>query len=156
MNGINNREPLLRKPWAMALFFRVFEETRLLFPFEVRGLRIEANRISLYIKPEDGLALPRIMQWMKEVFARRYNALTGRSGHIWGDRYWSRILDGDPPEGAEAYVDGAVESEPKSGDRPRKRKRRRTPGFPPKIPRPPPPGSGQGRKTSPLPRSRRP
>jgi hypothetical protein len=26
LSGINNREPLLRKPWAMALFFRVFEE----------------------------------------------------------------------------------------------------------------------------------
>jgi hypothetical protein len=124
----------------MALFFRVFEETRLRFPFEVRGLHIEANRISFYIKPEDGLALPRIMQWMKEVFARRYNALTGRSGHIWGDRYWSRILLGEPVVEAggaasqgETYVGGAAESEPEARDRPRKQKRLHGPGFPPKI-----------------------
>ena len=96
-SGINNREPLLRKHWAMALFLRVFRETMLRFPCEVRGLRIEADRISLYVKPEDGLALPRIMQWMKEVFARRHNELTGRSGHIWGDRYWSRIYPMPPP-----------------------------------------------------------
>jgi hypothetical protein len=141
-SGINNREPLLHKPWAVALFFRVFEETRLRFPFEVRGLRVEACRISFYIKPEDGLALPGIMQWMKEVFAWRYNALTGRSGHIWGDRYWSRILVGEPAEGAEAYVGGAVEREPETGDRPRRRNRRRGPGFPPKSTSSPPPHPG--------------
>jgi REP element-mobilizing transposase RayT len=154
-SGINNREPLLRKPWAVALFFRVFEETRLRFPFEVRGLRIEANRISFYIKPEDGLALPRIMQWMKEVFARRYNALTGRSGHIWGDRYWSRILVGEPAEGAEAYVGGAVEREPETGDRPRKRKRRSGPRFPSQCPRPPAPAWGENTETTPAAWSKR-
>jgi hypothetical protein len=126
----------------MALFFQVFEETMLRFPFEVRGLRVEASRISFYIKPTDGLALPGIMQWMKEVFARRYNELTGRSGHIWGDRYWSRILEGDPPEWATVYEGGAVESEAETGDRPRRRKRRRSPGFSSKFPFPSPPGAG--------------
>jgi hypothetical protein len=120
----------------MALFFRVFEETRLRFPFEVRGLRVEANRISFYIKPDDGLALPRIMQWMKEVFARRYNELTGRSGHIWGDRYWSRILEGEPPEGESVYEGGAVERGAETGVRPRRQKRRCGPGFSPKSPSP--------------------
>jgi hypothetical protein len=141
-SGINNREPLLRRPWAVALFFRVFEETRLRFPFEVRGFRIEACRISFYVKPGDGLALPRIMQWMTEVFARRYNALTGRCGPMRGDRYWSRSVEWEPPEGVEAYVSGVVERGPEAGDRPRRRKRRRGPGFPPKFPSPPPPGSG--------------
>ena len=141
-SGINNREHLLRKPWAMALFFRVFEETMLRFPFEVRGLRVEANRISFYIKPEDGLALPRIMQWMKEVFARRYNELTGRSGHIWGDRYWSRILEGEPPEGAEAYMGGTVERGAGTGVRPRRRKRRRGARFSAVSPAPRPPAPG--------------
>jgi hypothetical protein len=62
---------------------------------------------------------------MKQVFAQRYNALTGRSGHIWGDRYWSRILEGEPPEGAGAEAAfGAV-----AGVRPRLRKRGREPRF---------------------------
>jgi hypothetical protein len=95
------------------------------FPFEVRGLRIEADRISFYIKPEDGLALPAIMKQMKQVFAQRYNALTGRSGHIWGDRYWSRILEGDPPEGAGAEA----EFEAETRVRPWRQKRGRGPRF---------------------------
>jgi hypothetical protein len=54
------------------------------------------------------------MKWMKQVFAQRYNAMTGRIGHIWGDRYWSRILEGEPE------VAEAEESAP--GDRPQGRR----------------------------------
>jgi hypothetical protein len=46
------------------------------------------------------------------VFAQRYNAAAGRTGHIWGDRYWSRILEGEPEEG-----------EAVNGDRPRRREK---------------------------------
>jgi hypothetical protein len=65
------------------------------------------------------------MKRMKQVFAQRYNALTGRSGHIWGDRYWSRILEGDPPEGAGAEAEFGAEI----GVRPRRRETRRGPRF---------------------------
>jgi REP element-mobilizing transposase RayT len=140
-SGINNREPLLSQPRAAALFDRVFRETMLCFPFEVRGLRIEADRISFYIKPEDGLELPVIMQRMKQVFARRYNALTGRTGHIWGDRYWSRILEGEPPEderqgsGPQAVGNGIA---PATGVRPQGGKKAEKPDFPPIVPLPAP------------------
>jgi REP element-mobilizing transposase RayT len=122
-SDINNREPVFNQTGAVALFVRVFRETMLRFPFEVRGLCIETDRISFYIKPEDGLELPAIMKQMKQVFAQRYNALTGRSGHIWGDRYWSRILEGEPPEGAEAAFRA------KTGVRPWERKQGRGPRF---------------------------
>jgi hypothetical protein len=40
------------------------------------------------------------MQWLKQTFAVRFNLGTGRTGHVWGDRYWSRVLEGEPPEWA--------------------------------------------------------
>jgi hypothetical protein len=67
-------------------------------------LRFSGPEVSFYIKPDDGLQLPEIMQWIKQTFATRFNVLDGRTGHIWGDRYWSLILPGEPPEDAEAYV----------------------------------------------------
>jgi REP element-mobilizing transposase RayT len=137
-SGINNRERLLSQPRGAALFDRVFRETLLRFPFEVRGLCIEADRISFYIKPEDGLELPAIMQWLKQTFAQRYNALTGRTGHIWGDRYWSQILEGEPPEGVGAALEAGAENR----DRPRREKRRPGPGFSAISPRPEAPASG--------------
>ncbi|MDR0584376.1 MAG: hypothetical protein LBG57_08535, partial [Treponema sp.] len=108
------------------------------FSFGFRGLRFEADRLSFYIKPEDGMELPAIMQWLKQTFAQRYNALTGRTGHIWGDRYWSLILEGEPVEGAEAEV--ALEAG--NGDRPHRRERRRGPRFSPVFPAPLAPSPG--------------
>ena len=86
------------------------------------------------------MELPVIMQWLKQTFAQRYNALTGRTGHIWGDRYWPEILEGDPPAavGAEAALGAGIEI----GDRPRSRKRRRVPRFSGVSPARPAPAPG--------------
>jgi hypothetical protein len=50
------------------------------------------------------LQLPAIMQWLKQTFAVRFNRHGGRMGHVWGDRYWSRVVEEEPPEGT-AEVD---------------------------------------------------
>ncbi|MDR1107469.1 MAG: hypothetical protein LBL19_00365, partial [Spirochaetaceae bacterium] len=87
-----------------------------------------------------------ILKWMKQTFAVRYNRLTGRSGHIWGDRYWSTILEGEPPEGAEWEGGEEAEAEPKArmrgGVRPRREEMSILTGFSPFSPHPfasPPP-----------------
>jgi REP element-mobilizing transposase RayT len=92
---------LFRYAAALALFARVFVETRLRFVFQIRALCLEDDWLSFYIKPADGFELPAIMKWLKQVFAQRYNRQTGRIGHIWGDRYWSRIVEDAEAEGAE-------------------------------------------------------
>jgi REP element-mobilizing transposase RayT len=129
---INNREPLFRHSTALALFDQVFRAAELRFVFSVRALRLEDDWLTFYIKPEDGMELPAIMKWIKQTFAQRYNRLTGRIGHIWGDRYWSAVLEGEPPE--EERVGGAVEREAEDGGRPRPGKRRSGARFSPKSP----------------------
>jgi REP element-mobilizing transposase RayT len=108
--AVNNREMLFRLGQAAAIFLRVLRETRELFAFEIRGLALEGEWVSFYIRPEDGFRLPQIMQWMKQTFAARFNVWAGRTGHIWGDRYWSRVVAGEPPEWAEVVCWGAVEA----------------------------------------------
>jgi REP element-mobilizing transposase RayT len=134
---INNREPLFRRAKALAIFARVFRETRLRFVFEVRDLRLEDDWLTFYIKPEDGFELPDIMKWMKQVFAQRFNVAAGRIGHIWGDRYWSRILEGEPDvevEGEEAAA--AWGGKGNTGVRPRYEERAGGTGFPLVFPHP--------------------
>jgi hypothetical protein len=82
-----------------------------MFTFEMRGFALEGKRLSFYIRPADGFLLPKIMQWLKQTFAVRYNLRTGRTGHRWGNRYWSEVLEGEPPEGAAAVDWKAVEAE---------------------------------------------
>jgi hypothetical protein len=119
--AVNNREPLFRRRQAIEIFCRVFGEARGRFAYEIRGFRLEEERLSFYVKPADGLQLPAIMQWVKQTFAVRFNLRADRTGHVWGDRYWSRVVEGEPPEEAGevdwAAVDvGAVTGVLSSGD----------------------------------------
>jgi hypothetical protein len=72
--------------------------------------------VSFFIKPADGLRLPEIVKWIKQTFAVRFNLLDGRTGHIWGDRYRSEILAGEPPAWAERYVFIAIDLPVRRGD----------------------------------------
>jgi hypothetical protein len=102
--AVNNTEPLFWVARERARFEQVLSEAREIYVFELRGLRFCGPWISFYIKPADGFELPVIMQWIKQTYAVRFNVLDGRTGHIWGDRYESKILPGEPPEDAEGYV----------------------------------------------------
>ncbi|MDR1469153.1 MAG: transposase [Spirochaetaceae bacterium] len=108
---INVSEPLFPLGWATGLFCRVLREAKGRFGFEMRGLVVEGCTLSFYIKPEDGFKLPKIMQWLKQTFAVRFNFRTGRKGHVWGDRYWSEILAGEPPPEAKEVDWAVVEAE---------------------------------------------
>ncbi|MDR1095534.1 MAG: transposase [Spirochaetaceae bacterium] len=96
--AVNRHEPVFLERNAVSLFNRVFREAGALFPVEMRRLRIEADRVSFYIKPVNGFQLPEIMQWLKQTFAVRYNVMKRLDGHVWGDRYWSKVLEGEAPE----------------------------------------------------------
>ncbi|MDR0640040.1 MAG: hypothetical protein LBG27_14290 [Spirochaetaceae bacterium] len=98
---VNIGEPLFRLPWTKVLLYRVLREIKKRYPFEMRGLRLEGAWLTFYIKPEDGFKLPLIIQLLKQTFSLRFNIIVGRRGHVWGERYESEILDGEPPEDAE-------------------------------------------------------
>ena len=136
---VNNREPLFRGYKAPAIFARVFRDTELRFVFEIRGLCLEDDWLTFYIKPEDGLQLPAIMKWLKQTFAQRYNRAAERIGHIWGDRYWSRIVEGDLPEGEE---NGEIAAASDTGVRPHGGKTHGKPCFPLVSPLPTAPAPG--------------
>jgi hypothetical protein len=141
--AINNREPLFRLRQALSLFGRVLDEAKNRFAFEIRGLYLADELLTFYIRPANGFELPDILKWIKQTFAVRYNLLTRRTGHIWGDRYWSLILEGEPAEGAGYGKE--MEAEPGvgvGGVRPRLVKMAIITGFFPAFPHPfpsPPP-----------------
>jgi hypothetical protein len=78
--AINNRESLFRQRQVIAILRRMFGEARGRFVFESRGIRLEKEWLSFYIKPADRLQLPAIMQWLKQRFAVRFNRRGGGPG----------------------------------------------------------------------------
>jgi hypothetical protein len=123
---VNNHEALFQEQQqAKAILLRVPLEARGLFTFELRGFALEEGKLSFYIRPEDGFQLPAIMQWLKQTFAARFNRRDDRTGHLWGNRYWSEVLEGEPPEEARAVDWEAVEAvaePPTAADMRRRRK----------------------------------
>jgi REP element-mobilizing transposase RayT len=99
ITAVNRHEPIFMDRAAVDLFNRVLREAGKRFAIEVRHIVILADRVSFYIKPADGFMLPVIMQWIKQTYACRYNAMKRLDGHTWGDRYWSKVIGGEPPEG---------------------------------------------------------
>jgi REP element-mobilizing transposase RayT len=131
VTAINRHEPLFLDRAAVELFNRVLREAGKRFAIEVRRLVIEADRVSFYIKPTDGFMLPVVMQWIKQTFACRYNAMKRLDGHVWGDRYWSKVLEGEPSEaeipaggtGRGDCVEGSVTEAAEGGQIPKVRPR---------------------------------
>jgi hypothetical protein len=104
--AINVGEPIFQLSWAVVLL-----DAKKPFKFEIRGLAFDGAWLTFYIKLENGFDLPKFMQWLKQTFSLRFNVRTGRSGHLWGERYDSRILSGDPPPDAKPLDWDAVKTE---------------------------------------------
>jgi putative transposase len=52
------------------------------------------NHVHLLIRPHEEEDLSSIMRWLLGNFARAYNKKRGWTGHFWGDRFHSRVLNG--------------------------------------------------------------
>jgi REP element-mobilizing transposase RayT len=131
ITAVNRHEPLFLDRAAVDLFNRVLREAGEKFAIEVQRLVIQADRVSFYIKPADGFQLPEIMQWIKQTYACRYNAMKHLDGHVWGDRYWSKVLERASPEeeilavgtGRGDCVEGNAAEEEEGGQVPKARLR---------------------------------
>jgi putative transposase len=51
-----------------------------------------SNHIHLLLEPTAGTNLSKLMQWILGVFAIRFNKLFGLIGHVWYDRFKSKII----------------------------------------------------------------
>jgi hypothetical protein len=111
--AVNIGETLFQLRWTEDLLCRVLRDAKRNHSFEMRGLKFEGATLTFYIKPADGKELPKIMQWIKQTFSVRFNVIVGRTGHVWGERYRSEILEGEPPEWAKEVDWEMVEAKAK-------------------------------------------
>ena len=91
---INRSEMILSSTEEKNLLLSVIKRAKKRYSFNVKNFCIMNNHIHLLIKPGDGESLSRIMQWILSVFALAWNRKHGISGHVWGERFFSRIIAG--------------------------------------------------------------
>ncbi|OHD16548.1 MAG: hypothetical protein A2Y34_13915 [Spirochaetes bacterium GWC1_27_15] len=89
---INKEEKIFNKDNIKDMFLIVINEANLKYNFELTNFCIIENHIEFILKPiKDSLS--KIMQWILGVFAMRYNHKHHLKGHVWYDRFKSRIIE---------------------------------------------------------------
>jgi len=90
-----NRKEMIFNPDRMKeLFLAVLMRAKAKYAFRLENFCIMGNHYHLVIRPEGSTNLSRLMQWIMSVFAMAYNRIHHLTGHVWGERFYSRILDG--------------------------------------------------------------
>ena len=75
-----------------ALFIHTLRRARKRYDFILENFCIMGNHFHFVIQPGRGESLSAIMRWILSVFAMAYNKLRGFTGHVWGSRFFSRII----------------------------------------------------------------
>jgi REP element-mobilizing transposase RayT len=88
-----NRDEIIFYGAFSALFHEVVARCKKKYSFRVENFNIMGNHVHLMILPSKNSPLPKIMQWINSVFAKEYNKRTGQSGHVWKERYFSKIIE---------------------------------------------------------------
>jgi putative transposase len=91
---INRGEMVFLNRENRELFIDVLKRAKKKYHFSVKNFCIMGNHIHFLIKPGHGVSLSKIMQWLLGVFAQLWNKRHGLTGHLWGDRFFSRIISG--------------------------------------------------------------
>jgi putative transposase len=88
----NNKTMVLGSDTCKDLFSEVLARAKKRFRFEVENYCIMGNHFHIIIRPGENENLSRIMQWILSVFAMAYHRIFGTSGHVWGGRFFSAII----------------------------------------------------------------
>lgn len=90
----NRQEMILDSSASKELFLSVLKRAQARYSFRIENFCIMGNHFHLVIVPGRGASLSAIMQWIMSVFAMSYNRIHGFTGHVWGGRFFSKILEG--------------------------------------------------------------
>ena len=74
------------------MYRQVLKDARKKYKFTLKNYVIMGNHVHLLIKPWVGESLSLIMKWIQQTFAKRYNVLHNRTGHVWYDRFHSVLI----------------------------------------------------------------
>ncbi|MCX7023350.1 MAG: transposase [Spirochaetes bacterium] len=88
----NPKEMILDKGQMKELFLSVVRRAKTKYYFRIENFCIMGNHFHFIIQPIHGESLSAIMRWILSVFAMAYNRISGFTGHVWGCRFFSRII----------------------------------------------------------------
>jgi putative transposase len=89
---INRGERIFLNPAMRALFLAYIKRLKKKYSFAIYNFCIMGNHIHFVIRPDKDSSLSEIMQWLLGNYAKEWNKRHGVTGHLWGDRFFSKII----------------------------------------------------------------
>ena len=87
-----NRQEMIFDKRFKSLFLKVIREARKKYDFLLVSFCLMNNHPHLVMEPLGKEDISKIMQWILSVFAIRYNKIMGYKGHVFYDRFKSKII----------------------------------------------------------------
>ncbi|QQO09480.1 REP-associated tyrosine transposase [Breznakiella homolactica] len=89
----NRKEIIMYDKKTFNLFVKTIERAKQKYSFDVFNFCLMGNHVHIIIRPGVKESISRIMQWILSVFARAWNKIHNLSGHVWGERFYSKMID---------------------------------------------------------------
>jgi REP element-mobilizing transposase RayT len=88
------------------LFLEFVGRTKAKYGFSLLNFTVLDTTVHLVIKPDDGVSLSDLMRWLKTNFSKAWNKKHNTSGHLWGERFQSTIIESEEELGrVMAFID---------------------------------------------------
>ena len=101
---INRGQFIFNEAPMRTLFLDYIKKVKQKYPLAIYNFCIMGNHIHLVIRPDKDSSLSKIMQWLLGNYAKAWNKAHGVKGHLWGDRFFSKIVEGKSLLRAFMYV----------------------------------------------------
>ena len=88
----NRSEFIFQHKKMKLIFINILKRAMKKYKFTLHNFCIMNNHIHLMIQPREKEDLSRIMQWILSVFATTFNRINNLKGHVWYDRFKSKII----------------------------------------------------------------
>ena len=75
------------------LFLDVVKRAKKKYAFRIENFCVMGNHFHFIIHPQYEANLSAIMRWILSVFAMTWNRINALTGHVWGERFFSRVIE---------------------------------------------------------------
>lgn len=88
----NRGEFIFAEARVKEMFLAILRRARQKYSFLLENFCIMNNHVHLLIRPGPDVSLSKLMQWILSVFAQTFNREFGHKGHVWYDRFRSKVV----------------------------------------------------------------
>lgn len=101
----NSRQIIFHDDKDKEYYLKLLSELALKYEMKILAYCLMENHVHLIVIPQNTKSLSRSFRGVNGTYSFYFNKKYGKSGHVWGDRYFSKVLDSQHLAVAVRYVE---------------------------------------------------